>query len=149
MKIYVASSWRNQYQPEVVKKLREAGHEVYDFKDADGFNWTEIDVEYQKWNPQQYLKGLQHEAAERGYGRDIKALDWCDCCVMVMPCGMSASLETGYARGQNKLTIVYIPELREPDLMIKMAHRITTDFAAVLEMINAVEGTTPLNGEGL
>ena len=29
-KIYVASSWRNQYFPEVVKKLREYGHEVYD-----------------------------------------------------------------------------------------------------------------------
>ena len=31
-KIYVASSWRNQYFPEVVKKLREYGHEVYDFR---------------------------------------------------------------------------------------------------------------------
>ena len=28
--IYVASSWRNEYYPEVVAKLREAGHEVYD-----------------------------------------------------------------------------------------------------------------------
>ena len=27
-KIYVASSWRNQYFPEVVKKLREYGHEI-------------------------------------------------------------------------------------------------------------------------
>lgn len=27
-KIYVASSWRNGYYPEVVAKLREAGHEV-------------------------------------------------------------------------------------------------------------------------
>jgi hypothetical protein len=31
-KIYVASSWRNVYYPEVVAKLREAGHEVYDLK---------------------------------------------------------------------------------------------------------------------
>ena len=30
-RIYVASSWRNQYFPEVVKKLLEYGHEVYDF----------------------------------------------------------------------------------------------------------------------
>ena len=30
--IYVASSWRNGYYPEVVAKLREAGHEVYDFR---------------------------------------------------------------------------------------------------------------------
>ena len=31
-KIYVASSWRNGYYPEVVAKLREAGHEVYDMQ---------------------------------------------------------------------------------------------------------------------
>lgn len=29
-RIYVASSWRNTYQPGVVAALREAGHEVYD-----------------------------------------------------------------------------------------------------------------------
>ena len=31
-RIYVASSWRNAYYPEVVKRLREYGHEVYDFR---------------------------------------------------------------------------------------------------------------------
>ena len=31
-KIYVASSWRNGYYPDVVDKLREAGHDVYDFR---------------------------------------------------------------------------------------------------------------------
>ena len=31
-RIYVASSWRNKYQPEVVAALRKAGHEVYDFR---------------------------------------------------------------------------------------------------------------------
>ena len=31
-KIYVASSWRNPYQPEVVAALKKAGHEVYDFR---------------------------------------------------------------------------------------------------------------------
>ena len=28
--IYVASSWRNEYYPEVVTNLREAGHKVHD-----------------------------------------------------------------------------------------------------------------------
>ena len=31
-KIYVASSWRNTFYPEVVARLREAGHDVYDFR---------------------------------------------------------------------------------------------------------------------
>lgn len=32
MKIYVASSWRNTYYPSVVSALRDAGHDVYDFR---------------------------------------------------------------------------------------------------------------------
>ena len=31
-KIYVASSWRNVFYPDVVQRLRDAGHEVYDFR---------------------------------------------------------------------------------------------------------------------
>ena len=31
-KIYVASCWHNGYYPEVVAKLREARHDVYDFR---------------------------------------------------------------------------------------------------------------------
>ena len=30
MKVYVASSWRNERQQEIVRALREAGHDVYD-----------------------------------------------------------------------------------------------------------------------
>ena len=32
MHLYIASSWRNTYYPEVVQALRDAGHEVYDFR---------------------------------------------------------------------------------------------------------------------
>ena len=49
-KIYVASSWRNDNQPEVVEKLKDAGHEVYDFRhpsvDNNGFGWSEIDPDW-------------------------------------------------------------------------------------------------------
>lgn len=31
-KIYVASSWRNVFQQDVVGILRDLGHEVYDFR---------------------------------------------------------------------------------------------------------------------
>ena len=31
-RIYVASSWMNPYYEQVVKRLREEGHEVYDFR---------------------------------------------------------------------------------------------------------------------
>lgn len=133
MYIYVASSWRNEFQPAVVAALREDGFEVYDFKDDDGFRWTEVDPEWLAW-PQdiaKYLAGLQHPCAERGFQRDMTALKRADLCVMVMPCGMSASLETGYAIGAGKPTAIYVPGLREPDLMVKMAALVTSDLERV------------------
>ena len=46
MKIYVASSWRNEYYPEVVMKLREAGFYVNDFRNPtsgdEGFHWNNL-----------------------------------------------------------------------------------------------------------
>jgi hypothetical protein len=44
VKIYVASSWRCQFQPDVVKKLRALGHEVYDFR-GPGTGWGEVEGE--------------------------------------------------------------------------------------------------------
>ena len=45
-RIYVASSWRNPYFPDVVNRLRAAGHEVYDFRNPPhggaGFLWTDV-----------------------------------------------------------------------------------------------------------
>lgn len=138
MKVYVASSWRNEYQPAVVKSLREDGNEVYDFKDSDGFRWSEVDSEWTTWTPQKYLESLKHPSAQRGFNRDMAALRNCDVCVYVMPCGPSASMEMGWAVAAGKLVIVYVPELREPDLMVKMAQEITTDLEDVRRYIRNI-----------
>ena len=57
-KIYVASSWRNQYYPEVVTKLREIGHEVYDFRNPShchgGFKWQNLDPNFDTWGVEEF-----------------------------------------------------------------------------------------------
>lgn len=131
MNVYVASSWRNTHQPNVVLALRLDGHVVYDFMDSEGFGWSEVDPDWIGWDPWEYTQGLIHPAAERGFSRDMAALTACDACVYVMPCGVSASLEAGWAKGAGRLTICYIPALREPDLMVKMMDLITTDLDEV------------------
>lgn len=136
-KIYVASSWRNECQPHIVDVLREHGHDVYDFKDADGFHWSEVDPNWKQWTPAGYLSGLSHPCAERGFSRDMTALKECDICVYVMPCGVSASLEAGWAVGAGKRVFVYIGGMREPDLMVKMAELVTDDFEKILEAIQS------------
>lgn len=112
-KIYVASSWRNPWQPGVVKILRRFGHEVYDFREPTpgerGFAWSDIDEEWQDWKPDVYRKALEHPIAEHGFGRDMTALRECDACIMVMPCGNSANLELGFACGAGKKTAALFP----------------------------------------
>ena len=123
-RIYVASSWRNPYFPEVVNRLREAGHEVYDFRNPPhggvGFHWTDIDPDAPAWTYAQYAEGLHHPLAERQFQADIDALTWADTCVLVLPCGRSAHTEAGWMAGAGKRVIAYIPEMLEPELMYKL-----------------------------
>ncbi len=123
-RIYVASSWRNPYFPEVVTRLREAGHEVYDFRNpphgGSGFHWTDIDPKAPEWTYAQYAEGLHHPLAERQFQADIDALTWADTCVLVLPCGRSAHTEAGWMAGAGKRVVAYIPEMVEPELMYKL-----------------------------
>lgn len=138
-KIYVASSWRNKYFPDVVKKLREAGHEVYDFRnpphDHGAFYWRDIDPEYDKWDVQQYKRGLGHPSSERQFRADLDALNWADTCVLVLPCGRSAHTEAGWMKGKGRRTIVYIPEMQEAELMYKLFDLVTGDLQEVLDIL--------------
>jgi hypothetical protein len=121
MRIYVASSWRNSYQPDVVQRLRGEGFEVYDFRHPapgdDGFRWSEIDPAWQSWTPEQYRAALQHPLAQIGFAQDKLALQMADATVLVMPCGRSAHLELGYAAGLGQRTAVLMLEPCEPELM--------------------------------
>ena len=132
MKIYVASSWRNEYQQEVVKKLRELGHEVYDFRNPApnnyGFAWSQIDPNWQSWSPIEYIECLKHPISEAGFKLDFDAMKWADCCVMVLPCGRSANTEAGWMKGAGKQVHVFMPIAQEPELMYKIYDSIITEF---------------------
>jgi hypothetical protein len=123
MKIYVASSWRNLLQPAIVSMLRNFGHEVYDFRNpkpgADGFNWREIDPNWQNWTPREYAAALEHPIAKAGFDLDMDALRECDACALVLPSGRSASFEFGWAVGNGKRGAVVMFESCEPELMYR------------------------------
>lgn len=123
-KIYVASSWRNMYYESVVKRLCEAGHEVYDFRNpphgGNGFHWTDVDENAPNWTFDEYAQGLHHPLAERQFKADLDALRWADTCVLVLPCGRSAHTEAGWMAGAGKRVLAYIPEMVEPELMYKL-----------------------------
>jgi len=126
--VYVASSWRNPYQPDVVKAVVDAGHSVYDFRNPCpgdlGFHWSHVDPNWKNWTPRNYVAGLEHELAVDGFNRDWLAMQRSDACIMVLPCGRSAHLEAGYFAGAGKKLIILLMEATEPELMYRMANAI-------------------------
>ena len=138
-KIYVASSWRNKYYPEVVEALRAKGHEVYDFRNpphgGNGFRWTDIDEKALEWSFDEYSEGLHHPKAERQFKADLEALEWADTCVLVLPSGRSAHTEAGWMAGAGRRVFVYIPEMQEPELMYKLFDGVADSMEDLLEAI--------------
>lgn len=137
-KIYVASSWRNEYYPEVVEKLREAGHDVYDFRNPPssdpGFKWNCVSEDYMEWTPQQYRDMLHHPKAERQFHNDIEAMEACDTCVLVLPCGRSAHTEAGWFAGKGK------------DLNIAQEHVKKVQFKESADKIRRMYESATANG---
>ena len=131
-KIYVASSWRNEFYHKVVETLRNAGHDVYDFRNppsgGNGFRWSDISPYYDKWTPNEYRDHMNHPLAVAQLKNDIDALKSCDCCVLVLPCGRSAHTEAGWMAGAGKKVLVYIPTRQEPELMYGLFNNICTDI---------------------
>jgi hypothetical protein len=137
MKVYVASSWRNNEQPAVVERLREEGFEVYDFKNNDNrgadFHWRDIDPKWADWSPEDAASALNHSIAQHAFDVDMSNLEWCDALVYVQPCGVSASLELGWAVGSGRPSIVLMRD-GDPELMLKMATIVTSIDAVVAEL---------------
>lgn len=142
MKIYLASSWRNLYQADVLKSLRASGAEVYDFKNPapgnEGFSWQQCDPDLRSdLTVQRMCRVLAHPVAVAGFKCDFDAMKWADACVLLLPSGMSAHLEAGWFAGAGKPVAVLAPEIREPELMYKCFDRdnVTPLFTTVDEVL--------------
>lgn len=148
MKIYVASSWRNEIQPVVVEVLRGLGHDVYDFRDADGFHWRDVDPTVEVGGFADYgtrsvdLKPLlDSPQAQRGFARDMANLKLADACVAVLPCGRSAHLELGYAVGAGKITAVLLDDPCQAELMYRMLDYVVPNMHELCEAFGAASQT--------
>lgn len=139
MKIYVASSWRNVHYPEVVEALRDADFDVYDFRnpgpDKPPFKWEFVSPDWLDWTPQEYRDNLEHPRSVAQFANDIEAMEECDACVLVLPCGRSAHTEAGWFAGCGKKTIVYIPEKQEPELMYKLFSGVACSLDEVISLL--------------
>jgi hypothetical protein len=116
LKIYPASSWRNKQYDDDVIAMRSAGHSVYSFREANSsFCWS-------CRTSQEYIRQLETDPlVAEAFDRDKNALDWCEVCVLILPCGPSAHLEAMYASSIGKPVIVKLdPAELRLDLMYKL-----------------------------
>lgn len=151
-KIYVASSWRNVYQPVVVQILRTKGHHVYDFRNpapnVGGFSWAEIDPNWQHWSASDFREALNHDVARNGFRYDFDGMAGADLCVLVLPCGRSAHLEAGWFMGKGKPVVVLAPERIEPELMYMLASHtnpIVLGFKEMLDKVDTIDALLEVN----
>lgn len=102
MKIYTASSWKNEgLVKTLAKMLRSWGHEVYCFaEDGDGqviFNWQDVITP-----DDDGITCLDTDMSRGAFAVDKKGMDWAECCILINPCGRDAHLEAGYMKGCGK-----------------------------------------------
>lgn len=138
-RIYVASSWRNPIQREVVAALRLDAHSVYDFRNPFkgnyGFSWAQVSPNWMAWKAAEYVAALDHPIAKAGFATDFNAMKWADTFVLVLPCGRSAHLELGWACGQGKQTLIITRDGEEPELMARMCDHICTSLDEAREVL--------------
>ena len=77
-----------------------------------------------------------HPSSERQFQADLDALNWADICLLVLPYGRSAHTEAGWMKGSGKRTIVYIPEMQEPELMYKLFDLVSGDLEEVITYLS-------------
>lgn len=136
--VYIASSWKNTFQPAVISVIENAGIDCYDFKHPeplnDGFHWSNVlGKDYKPSIPYRtYITALGNSAAEEGFQRDFQAMQKASHFILVLPCGKSAHLELGWAVGAGKKTCILTEELVEPELMYNMVDVIFKDILDVL-----------------
>lgn len=130
-RIYVASSWKNDYQPRFVQELRKRGHKVYDFRNPMGRKDSDVweSVTPRFGNFEQYKRisevsaddfslMLDAPAALERFRDHYIALRSADTCILLLPCGKSAHVEAGLMAGFDKEVFVLSTEsLVKPELM--------------------------------
>jgi len=145
MKIYLASSWRNEYQPGIVHILRELGHEVYDFKNPPsgikGFAWSDIDPGWLHWSANRFREALTHPLAEKGFESDFLGMRWAEVGIMLLPCGRSANTEAGWMKGAGKTVYVLQLDPQEPELMYKLYDGLITSIDELIRTVGRIAKT--------
>lgn len=130
MKIYIASSWKNQHAVEMLTDiLRAKGHEILSFVEnnhSEGHG-AEKPVNFEEW--------VKTEKAEKSFMYDVKGALGSDLVVYVGPSGTDAWAEVGIA-WKAQVEIYGLWAKGEPaGLMRKLVTKWFTDYRELVKQI--------------
>ncbi len=152
-RIYIASSWKNKYQQQLVEDLRKRGHKVYDFKHPYGRNdvpvWETVSVTQNLRSAyvEKCLKGkdfkrmlLDRQSIKR-FEEHFAAMQDADTCILLLPAGRSSHIEAGHMNGMGKRVFVMDTSKEvTPELMYLALDDYFFDFE---ELYQAVDKPIP------
>jgi hypothetical protein len=141
-KLYVASSWKNEFYKDLTTRLQLHDYRVWDWRNpptgGNGFSWKQIALDYNNEPIElgRLMDILDHPIAQSGFASDLAGMIWCDECVLCLPAGSSAHMEAGYIKGIGKKVHVYRPTAQEPDLMHLLFDGFYETFEELLEPLS-------------
>ena len=142
MKIYIASSWKNEMKVlKFGRMLQAEGHEVDMFCDTSGHRYVFHFSEIGHAEILNAINFLEDERSQKAFKEDRKWIEWSDALILLLPAGNSSHLEAGYAKGKGKkLYIVGEFPCGEFDVMYGFADGLfINNRTGLLQLINILK----------
>lgn len=136
MKLYLIGSLRNPEIPDIAKRLRSEGLDVFDDWYAAGPEADDYWKKYEVGRDHTYTEALDGYAARHVFEFDKKHLDDCDAAVLALPAGRSGHLELGYILGQGKPGFILLEDDSDRwDVMYLFADAVCEDVDELVDVI--------------
>lgn len=131
MKIYIASSWKNQHGVEMLTALlREKGHEVISWVEnnyGENHNHVTKKFSFDEW--------LNSEESDASFEFDTNGCKECDLMIFYTYAGCDAHAELGVAWAHNKIILGFYQKGAELGLMSKMIRDWVSRYTDVLDYV--------------
>ena len=133
--VYLIGSLRNPKVPEIAKRLRQEGIEVFAEWFAAGPEADDYWKTYEQSQGFTYIEALSRPAAKNVFAFDRTNLDRSSEVVLVLPAGRSGHLELGYGIGSGKAGYILLDDPDRWDVMYQFASGIYTDLDALINQL--------------
>lgn len=135
MKIYIASSWKNEHGVTMLtEKLRDHGHEVISWIEnnyGESHNHVTKKMDFETW--------VNSEESQQSFDFDTNGAADCDVLVYYGPAGKDAAAECGIAYGRRKILIGLHAKGEDFGLMRKMMTSWCSSANQIIEVLNELQ----------